>query len=83
MVEGPSYPDSFRRSSPSSGIVPRFSPNLAWFDKKGDRAFVEKGDPPIRQEGKPMELTNPVKRILDNYESDMLGKIIKIYQGKD
>ena len=59
-----------------------------------------------------MELTDPVKRILDNYESDnpgakairdrggngsiigrntfqrpkaldMLGKIIKIYQGKD
>ena len=30
-----------------------------------------------------MELTNRVKRILDNYESDMLGKIIKIYQGKD
>ena len=30
-----------------------------------------------------MELNNPVKRILDNYESDMLGKIIKIYQGKD
>ena len=52
-----------------------------------------------------MEFTDPVKRILDNYESDnpgtkanlagnifqqpkaevldMLGKIIKIYQGKD
>ncbi len=41
-----------------------------------------------------MELTDPVKRILSNYESDtfqrpkaealdMLGKIIKIYQGKD
>jgi hypothetical protein len=75
--------------------------------------FVEKGAPPTRQEGRPMELTDPVKRILDNYESnnpgtkairdggngsiigrntfqrpkeealDMLGKIIKIYQGKD
>jgi hypothetical protein len=41
-----------------------------------------------------MERTDPVKRILDNYESDtfqrpkaealdMLGKIIQIYQGKD
>ena len=52
-----------------------------------------------------MELTDPVKRLLDNYESDnpgtqanlvrntfqrpkaealeMLGKIIKIYQGRD
>jgi hypothetical protein len=44
-----------------------------------------------------MELTDPVKRILYNYESDnpdtfqrpkaealdMLGKIIKIYQGRD
>jgi len=37
--------------------------------------FVEKGARPTRQEGKPMELTDPVKRILD--------KIIKIYQGKD
>jgi hypothetical protein len=62
--------------------------------KRRDRAFVEKG---ARQEGKPMELTDPVKRILYNYESDnpdtlqrpkaealdMLGKIIKIYQGRD
>ena len=49
---------------------------------------------PTRKEGKPMELTNPVKRILSSYESDtfqrpkreasdMLGKINKIYQGKD
>jgi hypothetical protein len=70
--------------------------------KTRDRAFVEKG---ARQEGKPMEFTDLVKRILNNYESDnprtkanlagntfqrpkaealdMLGKIIKIYQGKD
>jgi hypothetical protein len=59
--------------------------------------FVEKGAPPTRQEERPMELTDPVTRILDNYENnnpgtkanlarillDMLGKIIKIYQGKD
>jgi hypothetical protein len=76
--------------------------------------FVEKGAPPTRQEGKPMELTDPVKRVLANYESDnpgtkairdgggngsiigrntsqrpeqdasdMLGKIIKICQGRD
>jgi len=94
--------------------------------------LLKKGAPPARQEGKPMELTDPVKRILSNYESDsrrivvfsggeakdldgvfaevrairdgggngsiigrntfqrpkaetldMLGKIIKIYQGKD
>ena len=43
--------------------------------KRRDRVFVEKGARPTRQEGKPMELTDPVKRILD--------KIIKIYQGKD
>jgi hypothetical protein len=62
--------------------------------KKRHRAFIEKGGPPTRQQGRPMERTDPVKRILDNYESDtfqrpkaealdMLGKIIQIYQGKD
>ena len=63
--------------------------------KRRDRGFVEKGlRCPTCQEGKPMELTDPVKRILSNYESDtfqrpkaealdMLGKIIQIYQGKD
>jgi hypothetical protein len=53
-----------------------------------------KGCAPTREEGKPMELTDPVKRILSNYECDkfqrpkaealdMLGKIIKICQGRD
>jgi hypothetical protein len=58
--------------------------------------LLKKGAPPTRQEGKPMELADPVTRILDNYESnnpgtkanlarillDMLSKIIKIYQGR-
>src|SRR5205807_437682 len=35
--------------------------------------FVEGVRQPIRQEGKPMELTDPVKRILSNYESDNPG----------
>jgi hypothetical protein len=43
--------------------------------KRRDREFVEKGARPTRQEAKPMELTDPVKRILD--------MIIKIYQVKD
>jgi hypothetical protein len=35
--------------------------------------LLKKGDPPTRQEGKPMELTDPVKRILDNDQSDNPG----------
>jgi hypothetical protein len=54
--------------------------------------LLKKGaPPPTRQEGKPMELTDPVKRILgrNTFQRpkpevlDMLGKIIKIYQRKD
>jgi hypothetical protein len=76
----PSYRGSPRRSSASSGIVPRFSPNPARFDNKAASGVVNKGTPPTRQERRPLELTDPVKRILDNYEGD---RIIKIYQGKD
>src|SRR5712671_2669064 len=69
----PSYRGSSRRSSASSDSVPGFSPKLARFDKKAASGVIGKGGPPTRQEGRPMELTDPVKRILDNYESDNPG----------
>src|SRR5712671_3025983 len=69
----PSYRGSSRRSSASSDSVPGFSPKLARFDKKAASGVIGKGGPPTHQEGRPMELTDPVKRILDNYESDNPG----------
>jgi hypothetical protein len=65
----PSYRDSSRRSSPSSRIEPEFSLNLARFDKKAGSVFDKIG-------------RNTFPRP-EPEASDILGKIIEIYQGRD
>jgi fructose-bisphosphate aldolase, class I len=49
------------------------SPDPAGFAKKGDRAFAGSGAPPTARKEQPMELSEPVKRILSYYESDNPG----------
>jgi hypothetical protein len=49
------------------------SPDLTGFAKRGHRALAGNGAPPIARKEQPMELSEPVTKILSFYESDNPG----------